>query len=939
MNHNINAALLPLFRISEQWFSNALNQFSGELTDNLIEKAESTKSIAVQSDCFTALHSLQKTSNEAIPVFNTTLAQYFQTSKSGQHPEQMVSSDSFPHKGKKETLNLIATNDWEENISFDTAIEKITKQNHEEFNHLEIRIFELLERCGEKIPKSPLATENIIAAFRDSMALFDFSPDIRIHIYKLFEKYLSQKIGVLLKKLNTELISEGILPEIITDYSIKRQKIKKTVSARPESTEAEQMSSDINQPAHFNLESFKQQQYPQGEQPQSSGLNLPINTPVNNIDHNIDIPFNKASAPQESDRHSLFNNSRPQENDVPPVISAVAKPSSSSVTTGRVTSALNDRYLDLARQLSNPSVRLAVGSNSNSPNVDTGISAPTPIPTQSTSIEASSKPAENINSDLNNLYSLNQIYEEKQQKVTAFANEYETTTQELIKALANIQYTSSPDHALQKTPSVSVIEQIKNNILMLADKSPDTTLLKNDKLYLVDMIEDLFAHIADNKKLSSSAKELFRRLMIPIIHLALIDQTFIENENHPARQFLDDFADASLGITDSIDNKNNLIYLKLKKFTRQLGSINKINRSVFVEFNKDLNSFISYRKEHANKNRQTAHSSIRTKINAIVEHCINGEELPDGLVIFLNKIWKNVMLSIYLDKNSNSELRGRASAFISSLIFSIRPAKSPVEKKRLERLIPIINRELTDGLNRINCPKTINDKVTLYLKKLHQTALDITGLQIERNDSCHEEDEVVFRNELFDDSNFTSMSNEPTVRIVSSIEEAFIEEDSTDSLPDESKKEADVPPSGEIVKIAINKLIINKPVFNDPPVVKSSIVKQGKESKTDFELIRLVNNSYKMTVINDGHTSKVKSINEDSWLEFRFKSHYSRARVTWIEDEHRQFNCLTQNNRIIEMSLEALSDSFRQGICSTIQSTSIIDEAIKAVSHAAKLYQ
>ena len=304
------------------------------------------------------------------------------------------------------------------------------------------------------------------------------------------------------------------------------------------------------------------------------------------------------------------------------------------------------------------------------------------------------------------------------------------------------------------------------------------------------------------------------------------------------------------------------------------------------------------------------------------------------------------MLSIYLDKNSNSESWERASAFISSLIFSIKPAKSSIEKNRLERLIPILNSDLDDGLKRINCSQTINDKMTFYLKKLHQSALNVAGLKIEKNNSSREEDEIIFRNELFDDSNFASISKEPTVKIVSSIEAAFIEEESTYILPDESKKDVDVPLSDEILKTSINKLVINKPVSDEPSVAKStvvkpsivkpSIVKQGKESRTDFELIRLVNNSYKMELIDDEYSSVAKNVIEDSWLEFRFKSHYSRARVTWIEDEHRQFNFLTQNNRIIEMSLEALSDGFRQGICSIIQSSSIVGEAIKAVSHAAK---
>jgi len=292
------------------------------------------------------------------------------------------------------------------------------------------------------------------------------------------------------------------------------------------------------------------------------------------------------------------------------------------------------------------------------------------------------------------------------------------------------------------------------------------------------------------------------------------------------------------------------------------------------------------------------------------------------------------MFKIYLNVNSNNEDRERATAFISSLIFSINRAKNNIEKNRLERLIPIINNEFEDGLILINCPFSSKVKLTRYLENIHNTALGITHTKYDPASDIEtktETDEIVYKNELFKETeaaeDTTSIADdlnsfEDTInaivpeKIVTSLEEAFCEADKVEADKDETinfkNKQAETS--------SINQHRVNT---------------QEKQSKTDFELIRLVNNSYKMTVINDGHTSKVKSINEDSWLEFRFKTHFSRARVTWIADDKSQFNCLTQNDRVIEISLEALSDSFRQGICSVIQSSSVIDEAIKAVSDKA----
>ncbi|MCP3851753.1 MAG: DUF1631 domain-containing protein, partial [Gammaproteobacteria bacterium] len=125
-------------------------------------------------------------------------------------------------------------------------------------------------------------------------------------------------------------------------------------------------------------------------------------------------------------------------------------------------------------------------------------------------------------------------------------------------------------------------------------------------------------------------------------------------------------------------------------------------------------------------------------------------------------------------------------------------------------------------------------------------------------------------------------------------------------------------------KLSINKLLTNQHVIE-------TAQEKGTESKTDFELIRLASHSYKLKLIDDEYTALAKTVREDTWLEFSFKTHFSRARVTWMEDDRSQLHCLTHNDRIIEMSLEVLSDSFRQGICTLLQSDSIINEAIKAV--------
>lgn len=917
MKQTISSTLRPLYTITEKWFSASLNKFAEVLTDNLITRAEQSNVTSVQSDCFSALNSLRKSSDNAIQAFLKSLAGDFHSSPKNQVQIEKISDFSLSSKKIKDELNLVATKDLEENLSFETAVEKITKQHREAFEHLEIRITEKLKQHNEQIAKTPLSAENILRAFRDSMKKFDFSPEIRIHTYKLFEQFLSNHISELLEQLNDALISQGILPKIKTSYALKKAP-KDSTNAAPESSETQQETA-----------AEPTEQAP----PAPGGISQFINNPT---------PY---ATPQATTIPQASAAPRP----------GTTAPASSAVNSSPAAS-LNNRYLNLARQLSGSGIAQGVSKTPpDMPPVNTPINNQTAINTGNSTLPEQGVTTANkqLNSLLNqtshrashedtqnNLLSLQQIYASKQQNISLintakFVNKYDTSTDELINALMGIQYnyadvTDSGTSA--KTPH-SVHRQIKANILASTNKSPETTQLKNKRLYLIDMIEDLFTHIADNKKLSLSAKGLFRRLMIPIIHLALVDDTFINNTKHPARLFLDDFADASLGASDEQSNEDNPVYLKLKKMATQLGRENKINTSIFTELHTDLQRFINYRKQLANNSSVSSRTSVKMKIDAIVKHCTKDKNIPQGIDLILNKIWKNVMLNIYLDDSCDSDERERTTAFVNSLIFSVQRAQTDIAKNRLERLIPIIKQEMEAGLIRINCPWTLKQKISLYLQKFHQFALGAAYAEISKDSPVetqheNENEAVIYKNELFDDAD-SSSNNEPPqpstisdelilfdqeintiapATIVNSIEEAFTQS-SKDSQPEPESP---------------NKLLEATHKAENP--------QPEKQSKTDFELIRLVSNSYKMTPVDDQYTSATKNLETGCWLEFRFKYHFSRAQITWVEDDKSLFNCLTQNNRVIEISLAALSDSFRLGVCSVIPS-SVIDDAIQAVSN------
>lgn len=866
-----NPALEQLYLTTELWFTDKLADFAELVTDKLVSKAEQSTITSVQTHCFSAIHSIRSVGSRSIACFMESLKKNFQSNTI--KPDLNDDLYAITHK-RKNPLDLLTTKDLEDSLSYETAIEKLHKNNKEAFEHLEVRIYELLKPSRETITNNPISSESIITAFRESLDLFDFSSEIRIEVYELFEKFMDSQLPELLQTLNNQLINEGILPEIDPNYFIKKL-------SRQHPSGTPQAVADNNQ-------------VPASEPLQEPGL------PVN--------PYTRVQ-PADSTPGG----------DIPSI------PQQGHLTTAAATGGggqnLSSRLMNLANRLSSPGAY--PGTN---PETDPETRVPTTQQNISEDIPDNQPvnpipPADNsqaqINSLLgyttsgqyssadNSLRSLRESYMDSQNKsissliTSSYNNQYDVSTDELVQAVINIR-NSSPDYQ-QLDSTNSIAQKIREEVLSGVNKSSKSTELKNKRLFLIDMIETLFDHICNNKNLSPTAIHLFRQLTIPVIHLSLIDDAFIDSSEHPARLFLEDFADAALGISDDEDSQNNYLYLKLHKIIELASQEERINSSFFSELHDDLKRFIQSRKQQANIKSPSSRIQIEKKIDAIILYHTQNRDVPDNLLLILNKVWKKVMLNTYFDDNYNDDDWEKSKAFIDTLINSIRTVKTDIEYKRLERLLPVLRQEFEDGLIQINLPFNQKIKLLQYFDILHKNALSYTEQQTEAQASPDEEIAPADNNTIEEE-----VSTEVIEEIISAAEQL----ETAQENPQDALKENVISliSSEEMAKADAHSL---------------------KLSVTDYELIRISTLGYQLKkTINDQFTDMVKQLEVDDWIEFRFESRYSRAKITWISDDKTQFNCLTQNNQVVEMTLNILSHSFRHGVATLIAHHSIIEDAI-----------
>jgi hypothetical protein len=111
-------------------------------------------------------------------------------------------------------LSLVGEDELEENLALEGMVAKANRVNEAELYALTRRLAVALDRPRLAEDSHPLTPIALCEAFRSSMKVLDVDLQVRLIIYKLFDKYVVTELTGLYQEVNHELAERGILPEL-----------------------------------------------------------------------------------------------------------------------------------------------------------------------------------------------------------------------------------------------------------------------------------------------------------------------------------------------------------------------------------------------------------------------------------------------------------------------------------------------------------------------------------------------------------------------------------------------------------------------------------------------------------------------------------------------------------------------------------------------------
>lgn len=319
---------------------------------------------------------------------------------------------------------------------------------------------------------------------------------------------------------------------------------------------------------------------------------------------------------------------------------------------------------------------------------------------------------------------------------------------EVIRALSNLQRKLT---SLQNFTDCLTTEKIKQELLADISKEHGGVVDKNVNLLderSIDFVGMMFGAISDDNTVSEIMTNLVYQLQIPVMKIAMSDNSLFDNEEHPARVTVDLLTTASKGI----NAKDDRLYSELERIVDDILDNFDIDIEAFENAVGKLEDIINKENQltietEKHQQKQILQNHAKNIVITQLKMVSCNKQIPNQVRPLVLKNWSTLMLNRYIRYGRESSQWIESVMLLKLLLKCMQPIQYPSQynlvKSNHMALIEAVNDELYATKQDKN---EIADQIATL--KLHfLKMIDEYGLKL-----VDDNNEEIPREEIFDES-------------------------------------------------------------------------------------------------------------------------------------------------------------------------------------------
>jgi hypothetical protein len=313
---------------------------------------------------------------------------------------------------------------------------------------------------------------------------------------------------------------------------------------------------------------------------------------------------------------------------------------------------------------------------------------------------------------------------------------------EVVRSLSRLQKKLTE---LGEEANLVSVEEIKQSLMADIGQSNGGAITREVTIVderNIDFVGMMFDAITEDESISEVITNLVQQLQIPVIKVAMNDETLFDDENHPARNVLNLIPKAGKGVTEKEDR----IYDDIEKIVDRIyDDIEKIVDDLLGEYDVDISSFdkavdaledlITNEEALAEENeKKEQRAIIRQHARGVVlkelRYLSSNKRLPKPVQPLVLKHWSTLMLNRYVQFGKDSDQWIQSVMLLKLMLKFLQPIKQQKQWEELSCNHTALIEAVNDELYETQQDKKMIDEQVLSLQKTFAKMLEENGFEM-----------------------------------------------------------------------------------------------------------------------------------------------------------------------------------------------------------------
>lgn len=449
---------------------------------------------------------------------------------------------------------------------------------------------------------------------------------------------------------------------------------------------------------------------------------------------------------------------------------------------------------------------------------------------------------------------------------------------------------------------------------------------------MLEIVAVLFDQIFACEEIPPRMKGLIGRLQIPILKVAILDNSFLGAKTHPARKLLDSLGAIAVSLDGDLDESSPL-YAQIQRVVQELVDSFHDGMEIFERLHEELERFVAWQNQPAEEQGKLVAKRIEYRERLALAKAVAQQEIlrraksggiPPAVLRFLSEHWIKVMLLAHATRGETSGAWNKAVATMDLLIWSVRPKHSLAERRTLAAVLPRLLRRLNIGMRNLAIEDDDRRRFFGELMRCHTNAMNAgpsrlggsAALALAANPVLTPQAAVLAVDQELHAA-LANLGGQAPGRLIGAV---HLSEPHTAAA---TRPNLDTEPMA--APLQFRALTIRNPFGKgEVEIEEISLSDLSAGGKVALDAGRSGAAAY-----GDGYSRVVGGLQEGAWVDFRDGDNKRRARLFYISPLKRTYLFVNlQTGNVREYSADQLAREFRAGRANVIESRSLFDQAM-----------